>query len=133
MTISDKEKFNQIANLAEGNDVIRILNVDHVNYDPHIFCLTPAHINHSQKYGGRISEECIIDAEKNGIFCGVDGCILPYSEHKSDCVAFVQLLRTCTKSDIEEILYKITVNLPDGFIDGFAFVDTPEKFSIENG
>ena len=114
------------AALEATNPVIfRILSVSSVNHNPHPYTMGQRHLEHASRHcGGRLGMETV-----NAIPCAVPGCQLPYDQHKSDRVAFIQLLRNASQEEAKEDFRKFTLVVPKDF-SGFTFVETSEKFRI---
>lgn len=139
--MTNEEKKSKIEELLKDQDVFKVVKVDNVNHRPHPYCITEMHIKHS---GGMYLD--VENAERRGAKCGVytspDGrwdtkshsgwtrCNLPYSEHTSDNVAFLSLLRNATKEEASTILKDLVDKLGEKTVDGFALVETNEKFRI---
>lgn len=73
-------------------------------------------------------------AKSNGILdptvAPCHGCGRDYKDHVSDRVAVIRLLRNVPKSEALPLLQEFVEYVkPDG-VDGFMFVETPEKFRI---
>ncbi|RWZ82720.1 MAG: hypothetical protein EO766_17960, partial [Hydrotalea sp. AMD] len=79
----------------------RVLSISSVNFKPHPYTIGPAHIGYaSDKYGGKLTEDCIREGEKQGkVHCATGNCYTPFDEHTSDKVCFVQLTRHLTKEE----------------------------------
>lgn len=54
----------------------------------------------------------------------------PHPYRVSDNVCFLQLLRNGTNEEAQNILKTLVDTLGLSFIDGFTFVETPEKYRI---
>lgn len=131
-----------IESLLKDQNLFEVVDVMDVNHKPHPYCITPAHIDGKTMV---LDEHAIRRAEKKGARCGmyVKGdewrnsykkgwkkCDVPYDEHTSDKVCFLKLLRGGTEREAKEILTGLAGELEEGVIDGFAFVETEEKFRI---
>lgn len=124
--MSNEEKEVEIRKVLNPKH-FKLLSVQNVNHDPHPFTIGPAHVKHASNYhSGRLGEETL----KN-VPCAFRGCNVAYENHKSDTVAFLQLVKTLTKDEANKTIKKVVDNIPKDLIDGFTMVDTPEKFRIE--
>lgn len=139
--MTNEERNGIIKKAFENQDVFEFMKVDEVNHKPHPYCITGMHIKHS---GGMYLN--IENAEKHGAKCGVytspngqwdtkshkgwERCKLPHSEHTSDKAAFLKLRRNASNDEVGILLKIIMTEIPEGTIDGFALVETPEKFRI---
>lgn len=95
-----------------------------------------------------LTKEAIIDAEKHGAGCGMyynfanpkeaynhykQGlvrCKKPYSEHESDRVVLLELRRDISNKEAADDLNKIKPLMEGNQIDGFTFMETPQKYRI---
>lgn len=104
-----------------------VLSITSVNFKPHPSTIGPAHI----KYASDLTEECIREAEKQDkACCAVGNCYIPFDEHTSDKVCFVQLTQHLTKEEAISKLQSCEELMTQNKVDGFTFVETPEKFRI---
>jgi hypothetical protein len=86
----------------------------------------PAHISYaSDHHSGRLGEETL-----KKVRCAHPNCNIPYEDHISDCVAFLQLTQNTTNELANKVLKDLVDAIGDKCVDGFAFVDTKEKFRI---
>jgi hypothetical protein len=129
--MNKEQKEAKINELLKEQDVFVLKNIEHVNHNPHPFMIGHRHVAYA-------SDNCsgILDKRAlNHYGCAqvVKGrtCGLSYEEHTSDEVGFLQLKRNATNNEVSGILKKLVDELGEKFIDGFAFVDTKEKFRIE--
>lgn len=119
-----------------------LMSVDQINHRPHIYCLTPKHIEHcADNHSGILTEAAIDDAEKAGVHCGMfvmpNGdtynsrksgsvpCTIPRADHKCDTVLFIKALADKPVGELEginEYLVSIKYELAELGIDGAAFV-----------
>lgn len=141
--MTNEEKKSKIEELLKDQDVFKVVKVGNVNYRPHPYCITGAHVRYSN---GILDKNAIKIAESHGAKCGVytspSGkwdvkshkgwirCNLPHDEHFSDNVAFLSLRRNATKEEASTILKDLVDKLGEKTVDGFALVETNEKFRI---
>ena len=117
--------------LAKANEICKdkfiakgIHNVNHALGHP--YTIGPKHIHHSQQYGGMLGQ-----ATLDAIDCAHPGCRENYAAHTSDRVMFLQLLKTLTNKEASETLFALKTEFDAEKFAGFGFVDTPEKYRIE--
>ncbi len=121
-----EEKAKKIRELLSEQDLYDVKDVMGVNHKPHPYMIGTAHITYASKNcGGMIGEETL----KN-VRCAHPHCNLPYEEHTSDTVCFLQLKRNGTNAEANVILKALVTKIGDNFVDGFAFVESPEKYRI---
>lgn len=126
--MTNQEKTERIQEELKSQDLFKCLEVNNINHKPHPYMIGPAHIKYSNEGGrGGILNEQVCREVK----CAHTGCNLPYAEHTSDNVAFLQLLRNGINVEAGTILKKLVDSLGESFVDGFVFVETEEKFKIE--
>lgn len=130
----------------KDQNLFLLKGVHDVNHKPHPYCITPKHLSTDSMY---LTADVIREAEKkHGAHCGmyvsangkyanhyVDGyspCRIPYDDHTSDCVAFLQLTRNCKNTEASEVLKSIVDRIDKNLIDGFTLVETDEKFRVED-
>ena len=107
-----------------------VMSIDTINHKPHPYCITPQHLKHNP-HSIYLGEEQIQQMESTrGSMCGVPGCNLKYDKHTSDKVCALQLTRNLTQKEAQDKLKSVLDILSENKIDGFMFVDTPEKFRI---
>lgn len=66
---------------------------------PHPYCITPRHVEWAaDHYSGMLTQEAIIDAEKNGAKCDIcrkqgnkQGNILTFAQHETVTALFIQV------------------------------------------
>jgi hypothetical protein len=112
-----------------SSDVAYIDTVTNVNHKPHPFTIGPRHVAHaSDRCGGMLGEETL-----RAVPCVFPQCRTDYDGHTSDKVAFVKLKRDCTNEEITSFLQseEVTKLTEAEKIDGFAFVETEEKFRVK--
>lgn len=119
--------------LAKVNEICKdkfivkgIHNVNHALGHP--YTIGPKHI----QYASILNESAIESMEKvKGPSCAHLGCNRYYHEHTSDKVMFLQLLRNLTNKEASEVLFALKTEFEAEKFTGFGFVDTPEKYRIE--
>lgn len=110
----------------EDCDIFTMLSVEHVNHDPHPYVIGPKHIAHaSDKHCGMLGEETL-----KAIPCAHPRCQVPYDQHTSDTVMFLQLKREATNNEVAAKLKELVTVVDEKSFDGVSFVDTKEKFRI---
>lgn len=125
--------------LSENNvDYLDIKEIKGFNFDPHPYMIGTAHVAHaSDNYGGMLGENAIHDLEATrGPSCywkGENGdrgkrCRVPYSEHKHDNVAVMELKRDLTNKEAYDALVLLKEKFIEENIEGFAFLE--HGFSI---
>lgn len=108
-----------------------VKSITHVNHKPHPYMIGPKHIEFAaDNYNGMLTEAVIAAGEKKRIYCAHPDCALPYDQHTSDKVLFLQLTRDLTNQEATEELMKVKPILEENKVDGVAFVETPEQFRI---
>jgi len=131
--MNDQEKSDHISEKLAGQDLYICKSVMNINQHPHPYMIGTRHIVYaSDNWSGMLSKEAIIAGETAGkCKCAHPGCNLPYEDHLvGDKVAFLQQLRNGTNDEANKILKDLVDELGEDFVDGFSFVDTPEKFRI---
>lgn len=124
--MTNEEKTKKVKELLANQDIFAVKDVTDVNHDPHPFTIGPKHVAHAaDNHGGRLG-----DATLEAVSCAVSGCNLSYTEHKSDKVCFLQLQRNATNDEANTILKELVDELGEDFVDGFAFVETEEKYRV---
>ena len=131
--------------IQEKLTLFTVLSIDNVNDKPHPYCITDKHI--TGKYCS-LGKDTIIALEKAGTAsCGMyvspsedkyineykqgwKKCQVPFEEHTSDKVVFLQLKQNCTNDEASAELKEITSILEKNEIDGVSMVETPEKFRV---
>jgi hypothetical protein len=109
-------------------DPIEMQGVMNVNYRPHPYTVGPKHIKHAHdNHGGLLGDETVKEVP-----CAAEGCGLPYEEHTFDRVMFVKLTRACTSDEVQSVLKLVADDAESDKIDGFGFVETPEKFRMQD-
>ena len=131
--MTDTEKSNHISEKLTSQDLYRCDSVSNINHHPHPYVIGPRHIVYaSDNWGGALGEKAIIAGEIAGkCSCAHPKCNLPYEDHsKGNKVAFLQQLRNGTNDEANKILKDLVDELGENFVEGFVFIDTPEKFRI---
>lgn len=118
----------QIKPLIEQGGLFEFLDIHSVNHRPHPFMVGPQHVAAAQKYGGMLGEPVLKEVP-----CAHPGCRLSYEDHTSDTVAFLKLKRNVENKEAGEVLGDPTLKkiMTLHKVDGYCFVDTPEKFRIQ--
>jgi len=131
--MTNDEKAEKIKKSLEGQDLYTCLSVDQANHNPHPYMVGPHHITYAaDNHGGMLGEDAILAGEKVGkCKCAQPKCNTPYEDHTSDTIAFLQLLRHGTNDEANTVLKAAVTELGEAFVDGFAFVETEEKYRIE--
>lgn len=100
----------------------------------HPFTIGTEHVVHANDHhGGMLGEPtvqkigCAFQDRSHGLKCG-----RPYTSHTHDSVLFLKLKGHALESRVKEILSNAQVldTMAQAKIDGFVFVETPEKFRI---
>jgi len=94
----------------------------------HPFTIGPKHVAYaSDHHHGMLGKEV---CEKIG--CAAKGCNRPFSSHSHDTVLFLKLKAHTTEDKVRRVLTNTQVVniMTQSKIDGFVFVETPEKFRI---
>ena len=124
--MTNDEKSTKIKEALKDQDLYLVKDVMDINHRPHQYTIGPAHIGYaSDHHSGMLDMETI----KN-VKCAYPNCNIPYEDHTSDNVCFLQLKSNGTNDEASTILKKLVTDLGESFVDGFAFVDTDEKFRI---
>lgn len=119
--------MKRIAEILKGQDALKMKRVQNVNHKPHPYTIGPRHV----QYATILSKPEILKGEEENAFtCAHPKCTLPYAEHTSDEVCFLQLLRDVDEREISSIIESLVAEVGEDYIDGFAFVETDEKFRI---
>lgn len=104
------------------------------NQPGHPFTIGPEHIAHANDHHGGLlglqTTEAIGCAHQSSRLTGK--CKRPYSSHQHDTVLFLKLKGHAIEQRVKEILSnaKVLDIMAQAKLDGFAFVETPEKFRI---
>lgn len=124
--MTNEEKLKKVEEKFMENDVLKLMSINDVNFRPHPYMIGSKHIAYaSDHFGGRLDERTL---EK--VPCAEPGCILSYAEHTSDKVLFLQLKRNATDKEIHKFVDPLVETLKELKVDGIAFVETEEKFRI---
>lgn len=141
------EKVEQLQEILK--DLFIVVGIDPLNFrvngEPgHPFTIGPEHVAYAHDHHNGIMDESVCEKipckarslhprfrkilvpgeSKGGI------CNQPRSAHAHDTVVFLKLKRDTTKSEAGELMLKAEVFFKENDIDGFIFVETPEKFRI---
>lgn len=94
----------------------------HDNFDPHPFMITEQHVVYASQYaGGILSEDSITRSRKP---CGMRGCNLKYSEHKSEKVAIIRITRNCTSKQVQDWMKTLISWAEAEGVAGFAIIES---------
>ena len=124
--MNNKEREIQFKKAMEGQDVFNVMSVDNINHRPHPYMIGPKHIAYANDHHFGILDE---DTCKH-VRCAHPKCELSYDEHTSDRVCFLQLKRNATEEEGRAILKSVSDTLGNTIVDGFAFLETPEKYRL---
>lgn len=107
-------------------------DVTTVNHKPHPFMVGAQHVAYASDHcGGRLSLDMI---ERSGIGCQMTEhghkCNKPPSAHTGDRIVAVKLKRNLLGEEAQAALKEFLPCTEGDKIDGFIFVDTPEKFRV---
>jgi|WetSurMetagenome_2_1015567.scaffolds.fasta_scaffold50434_6 hypothetical protein len=94
----------------------------------HPFTIGPKHVAYASDHcSGMLGQEV---CEKIG--CAHPKCGKPYGSHTHDTVLLLKLKGPAIESKVKEVLFnaQVTNLMAQAKIDGFVFVETPEKFRI---
>lgn len=111
---------------------IQGLSIEHINFDPHPYMIGPKHLEYNDSMF--LGESQISHMEKtHGPMCynAPRGCQILYGDHTSIKSLFMQLQCNLGNEEAAKELFKIKPYLLENEIDGITFVDTPEKYRIE--
>lgn len=100
----------------------------------HPFTIGSEHVAYASDHNNGRLDDKIVD----GIGCahqdkrGGPKCRRPYASHTSDTVLFLKLKGHALEAKVKEVLSNAQVlnTMAQAKIDGFIFVETPEKFRI---
>lgn len=125
--MSKEELENKYRPLVEASGIFTLRSIEHVNHRPHPFMIGPMHVAYAADHCGGILGDAVLEK----IPCAHPGCGKMYHEHTSDCVMFLSLTRHVTDPEARAALQKIVdAGMEADKIDGFAFVETDEKFRV---
>jgi hypothetical protein len=120
------EKTIDITTLAQPPEgsAFRIVGV-RAHSDPHPYCIGTRHVAYAADHcGGRLNENAIERAEKDGAHCGVSGCYISYRDHKTTHALHIAIT---DNHDLNAVpgLHAYLLTIKDAAtalgIDGFAF------------
>lgn len=102
--------------------VFSIVKLERVSM-PHAYCITSRHVvEASDNFGGRLTERAIETIERKGGHCGMKGCRLPYSQHKSPLTLFIKVPQNKDLNAVPGLhAYLLKVKELGLGIEGFAF------------
>jgi hypothetical protein len=122
--MNKEELLTVFSDVLKDKDILKTKGIHETNHRPHPYTVGPKHVQHAADNYGGIMGEATLEA----IPCAHKGCALPYEDHDSDKVLFLQLTRNATEIEANDELIKIKDLLKEHGIDGVAFVDTEEKY-----
>lgn len=94
----------------------------HDNFNPHPFMITGEHVAYASQYaGGRLSADSITRSRQP---CGMPGCNLKYSEHKSEKVAVIRITQKCTSKQVQGWMEKLISWAEAESVAGFAIIES---------
>lgn len=153
--MTNEEKLNKIQQVLKGNGIVEAVKIDKLSNDPeftpHPYCITERHIagNYTTIGDEQIKQlehaagkgMCGMYVNSNGDYtnqrkAGFKKCTLRYEEHVKNTnrqmldVCFLQLLTNTTRDEMTKIMQTLVNNIGETFIDGFAFLETPEKYRV---
>ena len=117
--MTEYEMFTQLPLPPEGS-CFSLKDVRKVSV-PHPFMITPAHVTFASKRGGILDEHNI---RHSGAPCGMKGCQVKFSEHKTQVVAVVEVPQNRDLNAVEGLhayLLSIKDKATELGIEGFAF------------
>jgi len=132
--MNDTEKQQLVKELAPFVDpLFTVEGINEINWKVngqpgHPFTIGPKHVAEaSDNHHGMLGQEV---CEK--IPCAARKCKQPFSAHTHDTVLFLKLKCHAIESQVKEILVNpgLETIMNRNKIDGFVFVETPEKFRI---
>lgn len=122
--MEEKEKI--LRDALKDQDLFVVKSVMGVNHKPHQYTIGPKHVTYASDHcGGMLGEETCRKVQ-----CAYPKCNTPYDEHTYDTVCFLQLLRNGTNDEANAIMKKLVEDIGKSVVDGFALVETDEKFRI---
>lgn len=105
--------------------LFRIMAVNSVNFEPHMFLITNRYMAAAQPENGGTR---VLEADAAP--CGVQDCMLSYAQHTFDTVAFLQCLRDITPKEAQDALKGLVDDFKEHSIDGVTFVEHPQGFKV---
>lgn len=123
--MENSEKEQKIRENLKG-DIFILKSVENINHKPHPYTIGLKHIVYASDHQGSMldKETC------RKVRCAHPNCHVPYDEHTSDCIAFLQLTKNTTQKMAQKVLKSLADAIGEKCIDGFCFVETNEKFRI---
>lgn len=106
---------------------VKALSVNNVNHKPHPYVIGPKHNEYATEHSGGMLTEDVCRA----VQCAHPKCNLPYDEHISDKVLFVQLKMDAENAEVVKALQSIRPIVEENGIVGYAFVETKEKYRVK--
>ena len=111
-----------------NSDIFRVKSIANINHNPHPFTIGAEHVKDAaDNHGGMLGQATI-----NKLGCSVNGCKLSPDEHTSNKVLFLQLKRNANQTEANKELKPLVPMLKADGIEGLVFVDTDEKFRVQN-
>lgn len=84
--------------------------------------ITGEHVAYASQYaGGILSDDSITRSRKP---CGMRGCNLKYSEHKSEKVAIIRITRNCTSKQVQGWMETLLNWAKAEDVAGFAIIES---------
>jgi len=110
---------------AVVEDEFTVKDIMGVNHQPHPYTIGAKHVAAAAGRGGVLSED-ICDE----MTCAVPGCDLTAKDHTCDMACFLQQRKSMRQSVAKASLQRIVDIVAERgeTVDGFTFVETPEKF-----
>lgn len=130
--MNNTEKETKVKNCLKKQDLFKLKSIENVNHKPHPFCIGAEHI---QRDTLDTTKGCAMLVDDKGNWSntrkpGYHKCGLPYDDHTFDNICFLQQIRHGTNDEANIILKKLVNELGENFVDGFAFIETKEKYRI---
>jgi hypothetical protein len=95
---------------------------------PHPYCITPRHVAHAaDKFSGRLGDEAIKSAERDGAHCDICKGKYPYEKHEAVNSLIIRVPQNKDLNAVPGLHAWLLANKQafiDAGIDGFAFPET---------
>lgn len=127
MTNKEKEELIRKALKSQKQDLYILKSVMDINHQPHGYLIGPEHLLYAKEHH-IIS---LNDEVFNNTKCAYPNCKLEYKEHTFNNVCFLQQLRHGSKDEANKLFKDLIEKVGDKLVDGFAFIETDEKFRIK--